>query len=127
MTNVFHHLAHAELFFNNAARCVKPGGVIAMIEPWMASVVITGDGTMAEKVRSNIEQIRARGGSVIAVGADPESLELADEAIEVPSCSVWLSPILNVVPMQLFAYEIARMRGCDIDKPRNLAKSVTVE
>lgn len=102
-------------------------GPIAMIEPWMSSVVITGDGAMAEKVRSNIEQIRARGGSVIAVGADRESLELADEAIEVPPCSVWLSPILNVIPLQLFAYEIARMRGCDIDKPRNLAKSVTVE
>lgn len=102
-------------------------GPIAMIEAWMTSVVITGHGRMAEKVRSNIEQIRARGGPVIAVGSDPESLELADEALEVPDCGEWLSPILNVVPLQLLSYEIARLRGCDIDKPRNLAKSVTVE
>jgi glucosamine--fructose-6-phosphate aminotransferase (isomerizing) len=102
-------------------------GPIAMIEPWMTSVVITGHGLMAEKVRSNIEQIRARGGPVIAVGSDRESLELADEAVEVPECSEWLSPILNVVPLQFLAYEIALLRGCDIDKPRNLAKSVTVE
>jgi glucosamine--fructose-6-phosphate aminotransferase (isomerizing) len=102
-------------------------GPIAMIEAWMTSVVITGHGAMAEKVRSNIEQIRARGGPVIAVGADQASLNLADEAIEVPASSVWLSPILNVIPLQMLSYEIARMRGCDIDKPRNLAKSVTVE
>ena len=102
-------------------------GPIAMIEPWMTSVVITGHGLMAEKVRSNIEQIRARGGPVIAVGSDPESLALADEAIEVPESSEWLSPLLNVIPLQLLSYEIALLRGCDIDKPRNLAKSVTVE
>ena len=102
-------------------------GPIAMIEPWMTSVVITGHGQMAEKVRSNIEQIRARGGPVIAVGSDRDSLQLADEAVEVPDCNPWLSPILNVIPLQLLSYEIARLRGCDIDKPRNLAKSVTVE
>jgi glucosamine--fructose-6-phosphate aminotransferase (isomerizing) len=102
-------------------------GPIAMIEPWMTSVVITGHGLMAEKVRSNIEQIRARGGPVIAVGSDQDSLALADEAIEVPDSSEWLSPILNVIPLQLLSYEIALLRGCDIDKPRNLAKSVTVE
>ncbi len=102
-------------------------GPIAMIEAWMSSVVVTGHGLMAQKVRSNIEQIRARGGPVIAVGADRESLDLADEAMEVPDCGEWLSPILNVIPLQLLSYEIARLRGCDIDKPRNLAKSVTVE
>ena len=64
---------------------------------------------------------------VIYVGSDPKSLELADEAIEVPTCGEWLSPILNVIPLQLFAYHHALVRGCDIDKPRNLAKSVTVE
>ncbi|MCB9916177.1 MAG: glutamine--fructose-6-phosphate transaminase (isomerizing) [Planctomycetes bacterium] len=102
-------------------------GPIAMIEEWMSSVVITGAGAMAEKVRSNIEQIMARGGPVIAVGADEASLALADERIDVPASSEWLSPILNVIPLQLLSYEIARLRGCDIDKPRNLAKSVTVE
>jgi glutamine---fructose-6-phosphate transaminase (isomerizing) len=102
-------------------------GPIALVEAWMTTVVITGHGLMAEKVRSNIEQIRARGGPVIAVGSDRESLDLADEAIEVPDCNEWLSPILNVIPLQLLSYEVARLRGCDIDKPRNLAKSVTVE
>ncbi len=102
-------------------------GPIAMIEEWMSTVVITGSGAMAEKVRSNIEQVRARGGPVIAIGSDPGSLELADEALPVPECNEWLSPILNVIPLQLLSYEIARLRGCDIDKPRNLAKSVTVE
>jgi glutamine---fructose-6-phosphate transaminase (isomerizing) len=102
-------------------------GPIAMIDEWMTAVVITGHGAMAEKVRSNIEQVKARGGPVIAIGSDRESLAMADDAIEVPETSLWLSPILNVIPLQLLAYEIARMRGCDIDKPRNLAKSVTVE
>ena len=102
-------------------------GPIAMIEEWMSTVVITGSGPIAEKVRSNIEQVKARGGPVIAVGSDAESLALADEALEVPATDEWLSPILNVIPLQLLSYEIARLRGCDIDKPRNLAKSVTVE
>ena len=102
-------------------------GPIAMIEEWMSTVVITGSGSIAEKVRSNIEQVRARGGPVIAVGSDTESLAHADEALEVPATDEWLSPILNVIPLQLLSYEIARLRGCDIDKPRNLAKSVTVE
>ena len=56
-----------------------------------------------------------------------KSLAMADEAIRVPLTSEWVSPILNVVPLQLFAYEIGLLKGCDIDKPRNLAKSVTVE
>ena len=102
-------------------------GPIALIEPGMSTVVINSRGAVADKVRSNIEQVRARGGEVVCVGSDPESLELADDAIEVPASSEWLSPILNVVPLQLFAYHSAALRGCDIDKPRNLAKSVTVE
>ena len=69
----------------------------------------------------------ARGGPVICVGDDEESLAVADERIVVPGLSPWLSPIANVVPLQLFAYHVALARGCDIDKPRNLAKSVTVE
>jgi glucosamine--fructose-6-phosphate aminotransferase (isomerizing) len=71
--------------------------------------------------------VKARGGVVVCCGSDPGSLEIADTAIEVPVCSEWLSPILNVVPLQLLAYYVADLRGCDIDKPRNLAKSVTVE
>jgi glucosamine--fructose-6-phosphate aminotransferase (isomerizing) len=102
-------------------------GPIALIEPGMTTLVLNSEGGVADKVRSNIEQVRARGGQVVCFGSDPESLELADEAVAVPESSEWLSPILNVVPLQLFAYEVARLRGCDIDKPRNLAKSVTVE
>ncbi len=102
-------------------------GPIALIEPGMPVVVVNSPGVVADKTRSNIEQVKARGGHVIAVGADGQSLELADESLPVPATSEWLSPLLNVVPLQLFAYHHARLRGCDIDKPRNLAKSVTVE
>ncbi|TAJ09438.1 MAG: glutamine--fructose-6-phosphate transaminase (isomerizing) [Planctomycetota bacterium] len=102
-------------------------GPIALIEPGMPIVVINSPGRVADKVRSNIEQVKARGGHVISIGADEQSHALADESIPVPASSEWLSPLLNVVPLQLFAYHHALARGCDIDKPRNLAKSVTVE
>jgi glucosamine--fructose-6-phosphate aminotransferase (isomerizing) len=102
-------------------------GPIALIEPGLATVVINSAGPLADKVRSNLEQVIARGGRVICVGTDGPSLERADERLVVPESSEWLSPVLNVIPLQLLAYSIARLRGCDIDKPRNLAKSVTVE
>ena len=102
-------------------------GPIAMIEPGMPVVVVNSTGRVPEKVRSNIEQVKARGGEVICIGSDRQSLELADCAVEVPETSEWLSPVLNVIPLQLLAYHHADLKGCDIDKPRNLAKSVTVE
>ncbi|MEW6072318.1 MAG: glutamine--fructose-6-phosphate transaminase (isomerizing) [Planctomycetota bacterium] len=102
-------------------------GPIALIEPGMTTVVVAPRDGVVEKLRSNVEQVRARGGHVIAVGSDPECLAVAHEAIEVPDAGPWLSPVLDVVPLQLFAYHVAEARGCDIDKPRNLAKSVTVE
>jgi len=102
-------------------------GPIAMIEPEMTTVVLASNDAVASKVRQNIEQVRARGGPVICVGTDAGSMQLADEAIEVPDVGPWLSPLLNVIPLQLFSYFVARKLGCDIDKPRNLAKSVTVE
>ncbi|MBK8178944.1 MAG: glutamine--fructose-6-phosphate transaminase (isomerizing) [Planctomycetes bacterium] len=102
-------------------------GPIALIEPGMPIVVLSSPGVVQDKVRSNIEQVKARGGHVIVIGADREALALADESIEVPEAIEWLSPILNVIPLQLLAYHHALGRGCDIDKPRNLAKSVTVE
>jgi glucosamine--fructose-6-phosphate aminotransferase (isomerizing) len=102
-------------------------GPIALIEPAMAIVCVTSRGSLAEKMRSNIEQVRARGGKVICIGSDPESLALGEEQVPVPDSSDWLSPVLNVIPLQLLAYHIASLKGCDIDKPRNLAKSVTVE
>jgi len=102
-------------------------GPIAMIEPELGAVVLAPSDGVADKMRSNIEQVRARGGPVLCVGSDRASLDLADEAIVVPEIGPWLSPILNVVPLQLFSYYVALRKGCDIDKPRNLAKSVTVE
>ena len=102
-------------------------GPIAIIEPAMAIVCLASRGALAEKMRSNIEQVRARGGKVICIGSDEESLALGEEKVPVPDCSEWLAPALDVIPLQLLAYHIALLKGCDIDKPRNLAKSVTVE
>jgi glucosamine--fructose-6-phosphate aminotransferase (isomerizing) len=102
-------------------------GPIALIEPAMSVVCVSSRGKLAEKMRSNIEQVRARGGQVIAIGSDTESFPLSQEQVEVPESSEWLSPVLNVIPLQLLAYHMAALKGCDIDKPRNLAKSVTVE
>ncbi len=102
-------------------------GPIALVEPGMWMVVLNSQGAVADKVRSNIEQVKARGGYVVCIGDDEESLRIADEGIRVPSTSEWLSPLLNVVPLQLLSYFVAKARGCDVDKPRNLAKSVTVE
>jgi glucosamine--fructose-6-phosphate aminotransferase (isomerizing) len=102
-------------------------GPIALIEPGMTTVVVNAAGPVADKVRANIEQVKARSGKVISFGSDPESLDVADDGLLLPATSEWLSPIVNVIPLQLFSYYIAEGRGCDIDKPRNLAKSVTVE
>lgn len=77
----------------------------------------------------NIEEVRARGGIVVAVGSegDAELQQRANHALFVPRTHPWLQPLLTIVPLQLLAYHVAARRGCDIDKPRNLAKSVTVE
>ena len=102
-------------------------GPIALIDPGMTIVCINSGGRVADKVRANIEQVKARGGLVLSVGSDEQSHEIAGQSLEVPSSCEWLSPILNTIPLQLLAYYIAEHKGCDIDKPRNLAKSVTVE
>ena len=102
-------------------------GPIALIDSGMSVFVINAAGPLAGKVRANMEQVQARGGRVVCVGSDPESLAATEETLVVPETLEWLSPILNTIPLQLFAYHVARLRGCDIDKPRNLAKSVTVE
>jgi glucosamine--fructose-6-phosphate aminotransferase (isomerizing) len=102
-------------------------GPIALVDPDLTTVMVTAAGEVADKSRSNIEQVKARGGRVISIGSDPLSHQIADEFVRVPASCEWLSPVLNVVPLQLLAYHIAQLRGCDIDKPRNLAKSVTVE
>ncbi len=104
-------------------------GPIALIDASMPVVTIATPGRVYEKVLSNIEEVRARDGVIIAVCAegDERVRALADEVLEVPAVDEDLSPLVNVVPLQLLAYYIAEKRGCDIDQPRNLAKSVTVE
>ena len=81
------------------------------------------------KMLSNIQEVKARGAAVIAVvtEGDTEAAALADHVIEVPETPELLSPVVVTVPLQLLAYHVAVLRGCDVDQPRNLAKSVTVE
>jgi glucosamine--fructose-6-phosphate aminotransferase (isomerizing) len=104
-------------------------GPIALIDDMMPVVVVAPrDGTY-QKIVSNVQEVKARGGRVIAVvtEGDDEIRRLADHAIEIPQTLDPLSPILSVLPLQLLAYDIAVRRGCNVDRPRNLAKSVTVE
>jgi glutamine---fructose-6-phosphate transaminase (isomerizing) len=104
-------------------------GPIALIDEQMPVVVIAPKDAVYEKVKSNIEEVRARGGHVIAVitEGDTELLDFADHVIQIPRTHDSLTPILATVPLQLLAYHIAVLRECDVDQPRNLAKSVTVE
>ena len=105
-------------------------GIIALVRPDLPSVFIAPDDTVFTKNVNNIEQVRARKGPVIAVtsGNGAERLRtLADDIITVPSAMDFISPILTVIPLQLLAYHMAVELGRDVDKPRNLAKSVTVE
>ncbi|MES1242826.1 MAG: glutamine--fructose-6-phosphate transaminase (isomerizing) [Acidobacteriota bacterium] len=105
-------------------------GPIALIDREMPVVAIaTGSDAVFEKVKSNLQEVKARDGVVIALtDRDPEELGgVCDEVIEVPSVSPLLQPIVNVIPLQLLAYFTGVRRGADVDQPRNLAKSVTVE
>jgi glutamine---fructose-6-phosphate transaminase (isomerizing) len=102
-------------------------GPLALIDPSMPSVVVVPDDELIGKNLSTIEQIKARGGPVIVVTNADLPIDLADAVIRVPRVEPELDPILLTIPMQLFAYHLARKLGRDIDKPRNLAKSVTVE
>ncbi|HET7322511.1 MAG TPA: glutamine--fructose-6-phosphate transaminase (isomerizing), partial [Longimicrobiaceae bacterium] len=104
-------------------------GPIALIDENMPVVVIAPKDAVYEKIKSNIEEVKARKGSVIAVitEGDTELLEYADHVIQIPRTHDALTPILASIPLQLLAYHIAVLRGCDVDQPRNLAKSVTVE
>jgi glucosamine--fructose-6-phosphate aminotransferase (isomerizing) len=104
-------------------------GPIALIDENMPVVVVATHDAVYSKVLSNVEEVKARHGRVLAIvnDGDSEVARLADHVIEVPGTDDMLTPILNVVPLQLLAYHIAVLRGCDVDKPRNLAKSVTVE
>jgi glucosamine--fructose-6-phosphate aminotransferase (isomerizing) len=104
-------------------------GPIALIDRETPSVFVAPRGSLHGKTLSNVEEVRARHGSVIAVGTagDDELAGLCDAFLPIPDAPEVVQPLLAVVPLQLLAYHVARLRGCDIDKPRNLAKSVTVE
>ncbi len=104
-------------------------GPIALIDKNMPVVVIATTDKVYSKILSNIEEVRARGGKVIAIASEHnnEIANLVDHVLYIPETIDALVPILSVIPLQLLAYQIAVMRGCDVDKPRNLAKSVTVE
>ena len=104
-------------------------GPIALINEGMPAVFIANRGRQYEKVMSNIQEVRARGGHVIAVATegDTEIKRYAEDVLYIPDIPEPLSPMLAVVPLQMMAYHAAVLRGHDVDKPRNLAKSVTVE
>jgi len=104
-------------------------GPIALINEGMPVVFIATQGLQYDKVISNIEEVRARGGKIIAVATegDRQIHKCSEHVIEVPEAAEPIQPLLSVVPLQLLAYHAAVARGCNVDKPRNLAKSVTVE
>lgn len=104
-------------------------GVIALVEPGMPSIMLSPQDSMYDKNISSIQEIKARKGPVIAIGNEGDSnlSKLADDAILIPKAHELLQPVLSVIPLQLFSYHMAVALGRDVDKPRNLAKSVTVE
>ncbi len=104
-------------------------GPIALIDKEMPVIVIAPDDPWYEKMISQVEQVKARGGRVIAVATDGDEKikSLADIVLWIPKVPWMLSPVVTVIPLQLLAYHIATLRGLDVDQPRNLAKSVTVE
>ena len=104
-------------------------GPIALIDENMPVACIATRDSSYEKIVSNIQEVKARKGIVIAIVSegDKDIAEMADHIIEVPHVHEALMPLVSVVPLQLLSYHIAVMRGCNVDQPRNLAKSVTVE
>jgi glucosamine--fructose-6-phosphate aminotransferase (isomerizing) len=104
-------------------------GPIALVEPGMLMLALATQSRTYDKVVGNVQEVKARDARVVAIATegDREIAEHADDVIYVPATPELLSPMINVVPMQLFSYYVAVERGCDVDQPRNLAKSVTVE
>ena len=104
-------------------------GPIALIDRDMPVVAIAIRDQWYDKMISQLQQVRARGGIVVAVATDGAARikELADQILWVPECYWMLSPVLTTIALQQLAYHTAVLRGCDVDQPRNLAKSVTVE
>jgi glucosamine--fructose-6-phosphate aminotransferase (isomerizing) len=104
-------------------------GPIALIDETMPVVALATQDALYDKMISQIQQAKARGGIVIAIATEGDKAiqHEADFVVYVPPTPTLLSPIVNTIPLQLFAYHVAVRLGCDVDQPRNLAKSVTVE
>jgi glutamine---fructose-6-phosphate transaminase (isomerizing) len=104
-------------------------GPIALIDADMPVVVIATRDSSYDKIVSNVQEVKARNGVVIAIvtEGDDTIIKMADHVIEIPATDPSLVSLLSTIPLQLIAYHIAVMRGCNVDQPRNLAKSVTVE
>jgi glucosamine--fructose-6-phosphate aminotransferase (isomerizing) len=104
-------------------------GPIALVDRETPCIFVAPRGALHAKTMSNLEEVKARNGTIITVGTvgDHALVELSDVFLPIPEAPEIVQPLLAVVPLQLLAYHVARLRGCDIDKPRNLAKSVTVE
>jgi glutamine---fructose-6-phosphate transaminase (isomerizing) len=104
-------------------------GPIALIDENMPVVVIAPQDSVYDKILSNIQEIRARKGNVIAIATEGDShvASMVDDVIYIPKTNDFVLPLLTIIPLQILAYHIAVLRGCDVDQPRNLAKSVTVE
>jgi glucosamine--fructose-6-phosphate aminotransferase (isomerizing) len=104
-------------------------GPIALVDDKTPTVIICTRSNIYDKTMSNLEEVKARKGPVIAIATEGDAAiaKRADDVIYVPDTLEQLQPLLTIIPLQLFAYHFAVALGCDVDKPRNLAKSVTVE
>ena len=104
-------------------------GPIALVDDNLPVIVVAAKDHYYEKIVSNIQEVKARKGKVIAIVTEGDDLipKMAEYVIEVPPADESLMPLISVIPLQLLSYYIAVLRGCNVDQPRNLAKSVTVE
>ncbi|HYA12456.1 MAG TPA: glutamine--fructose-6-phosphate transaminase (isomerizing) [Thermodesulfovibrionales bacterium] len=104
-------------------------GPIALIDEDLPVVVLAPVDNLHEKILSNLQEVKTRGGKVISITNDPKSavFRISDKCVLVPNINPYLTPVLMAIPVQLLAYHVGVLRGCDVDQPRNLAKSVTVE
>jgi glutamine---fructose-6-phosphate transaminase (isomerizing) len=104
-------------------------GTISLITDDVPVIALTTQSDLLEKTVSNVKEVKARGARVLLLKKEDMNVaqDVADDVVNLPSLSDWLMPFTSIIIMQLFAYYSAVLRGCDVDKPRNLAKSVTVE
>ena len=133
---VFHPVAVASLAVESfAAAFLAAGypagemkhGPIALLDKKVPVISIASPGEVFDKVISNSQEAKARDSYLIGIAPECNGTEIFDYLMKVPSSNEWISPLLNILPLQLLSYHIAAHRGLDVDQPRNLAKSVTVE